>query len=213
VIPGRADSPGVWDEVDMLLDREWKMKNGKAMRVLASFIDSGGHFTQEIYEACAKRANKRIWPIKGEGGEGKPYVRVMKTNSGKKDGVKFIISVDAGKEAILHATTIEEPGPRYMHYPIESRRGYTLDYFRGLISEKMVIHQRGGKSVIAWEKIYERNEPLDCRNYARAAYKYFNWNFSKYEAVLSGKTTKRPITQTQAKKNRQKHVISSGIKI
>ncbi|MCE5343332.1 MAG: phage terminase large subunit family protein, partial [Eubacteriales bacterium] len=78
VIPGRADADGVWDEVDALLDREWKMKDGRAMRVLATFIDSGGHFTQEVYKACAKRANKRIWPIKGEPGEGKPYVRLMK---------------------------------------------------------------------------------------------------------------------------------------
>lgn len=78
VIPGRADSPGVWNEVDELLDREWKMANGMTMRILATFVDSGGHFTQDVYKACAKRASKRIWPIKGEGGEGKPYVRPMK---------------------------------------------------------------------------------------------------------------------------------------
>ena len=137
-----------------------------------AFIDSGGHFTEDIYRECAKRAHKRIWPIKGEGGEGKPYVRVMK-GSGKGGGVRFMIAVDCGKEAVLHATTIEEPGPRYMHYPIDSRKGYNLDHFRGLISERMVVHRRGGKSVIAWEKTYERNEPLDCRNYARRRVQIF----------------------------------------
>lgn len=213
IIPGRADSPGVWEEVDALLDREWKMKNGMAMRILATFVDSGGHFTQEVYDACARRAHKRIWPIKGKGGESEPYVRPMKTGVGKKDAVRFIIGVDCGKEAIMHATTVEEPGPRFMHFPMDYRRGYDVEFFRGLVSEQMVIHRRGGKATVAWEKVYDRNEPLDCRNYARAAFKYFNWNFDKYEKVLSGKTDAEPITKAQAEKKKAKRVISSGIKL
>jgi len=213
IIPGRADSPGVWEEVDALLDREWKMKNGMAMRILATFVDSGGHFTQEVYDACAKRAHKRIWPIKGKGGESEPYVRPMKTGGGKKDAVRFIIGVDCGKEAIMHATTVEEPGPRFMHFPMDYRRGYDMEYFRGLVSEQMVIHRRGGKATVVWEKVYDRNEPLDCRNYARAAFKYFNWNFDKYEKVLSGSVEVEPITKAQAEKRKAKRVVSSGIKI
>lgn len=212
VIPGRADSAGVWEEVDQLLDREWKMKSGGAMRVLAAFIDSGGHFTEDIYKACAKRVHRRIWPIKGEGGEGKPYVRMMK-ESGKSGGVRFMIAVDSGKEAVLHATTVEKPGPRYMHFPIDSVKGYDLDYFRGLVSEKMVIHHKGGKDVIAWEKTYERNEPLDSRNYARAAFKYFNWNFDKLEAALSGTAKPAPVTKAQAEQQKPRYVVSSGIKL
>ena len=60
VIPGRADSPGVWEEVDALLDREWKMQNGMAMRILATFIDSGGHFTQDIYREGRGRRRKTL---------------------------------------------------------------------------------------------------------------------------------------------------------
>lgn len=106
IIPGRADSPGVWEEVDMLLDREWKMKNGMVMRILATFMDSGGHFTQDVYKQCARRSNRRIWAIKGEGGEGKPYVRLMKSGTGYKNAVGFIIGVDSGKEAIMYSTTV-----------------------------------------------------------------------------------------------------------
>lgn len=213
VIPGRADSAGVWEELDLLLDHEWKMKDGKALRILGTFIDSGGHFTQEVYTECAKRSYRRVFAIKGEGGEGKPYVRMMKRSGGKSDGVKFIISVDSGKEAVLYSTTIEEPGPKYMHFPINETRGYTLDYFRGLISEKMVVHRRGGNSVIAWEKTYERNEPLDCRNYARGVFKYFNWRFDELEAVLNRKVGKPPITSEQARKQKNKYVVSAGIRI
>ena len=213
VIPGRADSPGVWEEVDALLDREWKMQNGMAMRILATFIDSGGHFTQDIYRECARRSNRRIWPVKGEGGEGKLYVRQMKSGTGYKGAYGFMIGVDAGKEAILYATGIEQPGPKYMHFPIDYRCGYDLEYFRGLLSEKQVIHRRGGQNVIVWEKTYERNEPLDMRDYALAAYRYFNWNFDKIEAALSGKTENTPVTKAQAERRKTRRVISSGIRI
>lgn len=213
VIPGRADSPGVWEEVDELLEREWKTANGLKMRVLATFMDSGGHFTQDIYRECARRSAKRIWPIKGDGGEGVPYVRVMKKDAGKD--TRFIIGVDGGKEAILYsATEVLTPGPKYMHFPTDYRLGYDMEYFRGLISEKQVVHRRGGRGVIVWEKVYERNEPLDCRNYARAAFKYFNWNFDKYEKILSGeKDGEKPVTREQAERKKRKIVVSKGIEV
>ena len=212
VIPGRADAPEVWEEVDDLLDREWTMANGMKMRILATFIDSGGHFTQEIYRETARRANKRIWAVKGEGGD-KPYVRLMKKDNGKDKATRFIIGVDSGKEAIMYATGVTEPGPRYMHYPKDYTCGYDLEYFRGLISEKMVLHRRMGQTVVTWEKTYERNEPLDCRNYARAAYKYFNWNFDRMENLLNGKEEKKIETRAQVERRKKKRVLSEGIKV
>jgi phage terminase large subunit GpA-like protein len=214
IIPGRPDSPGVWQEVDALLDREWKMANGMAMRILATFVDSGGHFTDAVYKACEHRAARRIWPVKGESGEGKPYVRLMKRSARSREGVKFIIGVDSGKEAILYATGIDTPGPRYMHFPAEPRSGYDLEFFRGLISEKLRIIRRGGRNTFSWEKIYERNEPLDCRNYARAAYKYFNWNFDKQEQIITGKEYQSEVvTREQLEKKKKKLVVSPGIKV
>lgn len=214
IIPGRADAPGVWEEVDSLLDREWKLANGMKMRILATFIDSGGHFTQDIYKQCARRATRRIWPIKGEGGEGKPYCRPMKRSGGKNESAKFVLGVDAGKEGILYSAGVEEPGPNYMHFPVDYRAGYDMEYFKGLISERMVIHRRGGQSVIAWEKVYERNEPLDCRNYARAAYRYFNWHFDDLERIINGETEEpKVITQKEETKRKQRHVVSRGIKV
>ena len=188
---------------------------GMKMRVLATFVDSGGHFTQSVYQECAAREKKRVWAIKGEGGEGKPYVRPMKTSSG---AVRFIIAVDSGKEAILYATGVDPSGdlatPRYMHFPRDYRAGYDIDYFKGLVAEKMVIHRVRGKAVVAFEKIYERNEPLDCRNYARAAFRYFNWNFDQIEKALSGAEKKKAaITRAQAEQKKNKHIISRGIQV
>lgn len=211
IIPGRPDAEAVWEELDNLLDREWKHKSGVGMRILATFVDSGGHFTQEVYNQCSKRESRRVFAIKGEGGEGKPYVRLMKAGDG--GSAKFILGVDAGKSAIMYGCNVENPGPRYMHYPIDYRCGYDMEYFRGLCSEKTVIKRRNGQNVIAWEKIYERNEPLDLRNYARAVFKYFHWNFEKFEQMLYGSNETKPITREQAERRKPRRVISRGIQV
>lgn len=213
IIPGRADAPGVWEEIDDLLDREWKMTNGMGMRISATFVDSGGHFTDAVYKECARRGARRVWAIKGVGGDGEPYVRQMKNGKLPKGAVGFMIGVDGGKEAILFSSGLQEPGPRYMHFPIGFEAGYDLEYFRGLISERQVIHRKKGQNVIEWEKVYERNEPLDCRNYARACYKYFHWNFDKLEAVINGREEMQIQTQAQQEKKKSRRVISRGIKI
>lgn len=211
IIPGRADAPGVWEEIDLLLDRQWKLSNGMKMKILATFIDSGGHHTSSVYRECARRASKRIWAIKGESGEGKESVRLMK--KGGSESVKFLIGVDDGKAGIMYEAGIEEPGAGYMHFPIDHHSGYDREYFKGLFSERLVMHRVRGRSTATWEKIYERNEPLDCRNYARAAYRYFNWHFDEIKKVLSGEETKAIITRKEKEKKKQKHVISKGVKI
>lgn len=211
VIPGRPDAPGVWQEVDALLDREWKSTNGIKFRILATFIDSGGHFTTTIYKQCARRASKKIFPIKGEPGEGKDECRPMRRGQG--DGAKFMLGVDAGKACIMTDAAIEEPGPNYMHFPIDYRAGYDMEYFKGLISERLEIHRRNGKGVAVWEQFYERNEPLDCRNYARAAYRYFHWRFDELERYINGDDAPPIITRQQETKRKTRHIVSRGVQV
>ena len=211
VIPGRPDAPGVWQEVDALLDREWKSTNGIKFRILATFIDSGGHFTTTIYKQCSRRASKKIWPIKGENGEGKDECRPMRRGQG--DGAKFMLGVDAGKAGIMSDAAIEEPGPNYMHFPIDYKAGYDMEYFKGLISERLEIHRRNGKGVAVWEQFYERNEPLDCRNYARAAYRYFHWRFDELERYINGDDAPQIITRQQETKRKTRHIVSRGVQV
>ena len=163
IIPGRPDAPGVWEEIDNLLEQEWEMANGMTLRISATFVDSGGHFTSDVYRQCARREMRRVFAIKGEPGEGKAYVRLMKKEKDAPKGTRFMIAVDSGKEAILYGAGVEEPGARFMHFPVGDDRGYDLEFFRGLLSEKQMLVRRRGQNVITWEKVHERNEPLDCR--------------------------------------------------
>lgn len=213
IIPGRPDAPGGWEEIDNLLEQEWEMANGMTLRISATFVDSGGHFTSDVYRQCARREMRRVFAIKGEPGEGKAYVRLMKKEKDAPKGTRFMIAVDSGKEAILYGAGVEEPGARFMHFPVGDDRGYDLEFFRGLLSEKQMLVRRRGQNVITWEKVHERNEPLDCRNYARAAYKFFHWDFTKVEKILRGEDTEPTVTRNEAARKRTKRVISKGIQV
>lgn len=213
IIPGRPDAPGVWEEIDNLLEQEWEMANGMTLRISATFVDSGGHFTSDVYRQCARREMRRVFAIKGEPGEGKAYVRLMKKEKDAPKGTRFMIAVDSGKEAILYGAGVEEPGARFMHFPVGDDRGYDLEFFRGLLSEKQMLVRRRGQNVITWEKVHERNEPLDCRNYARAAYKFFHWDFTKVEKILRGEDTEPTVTRNEAARKRTKRVVSRGIQV
>lgn len=215
VIPGKPDSPGVWEDLDALLDKEWELKNGMRLRILATFIDSGGHYTKEVYQECDRRRNRRVFAIKGEAGEGKEYVRQMKVTGRSAGAIRFLIAVDSGKTAIMSNSQIEDVGPRYMHFPIDPDAGYGMEFFKGLMSEKLLLKKRNGQNVMVWVKIVERNEPLDCRNYARAAYKFFRWDFQKMRRLLEGESAQYAQRQTAAAppaRPRQRR-ISRGVEV
>ena len=79
---------------------------------------------------------------------------------------------------------VKETGARLSHFPLGLERGYDANFYNGLLSEHMV-RQNNGKWV--WEKIpgHERNEPLDCRNYANAAFYVLKPNLDSIRQSLS----------------------------
>ncbi len=203
-LPGDPELMEVWEELDNVLDREWGMTGGRALRISVTFVDSGGHKTQSVYQQCAARSGKRVFPIKGDDGEGRPYVALS-----KKSQVLFILGVDSGKQSIISASAVETAGPRYCHFPDDERTGYDMDYFRGLLSEKLVVTTRRGRNVTHWEKMPGvRNEPLDCRNYARAAFKAFPFDLDKTERRLNGEPEPK-----KASTKRKQRRISEGIQV
>ena len=36
-------------------------RTGKGLKISVTFVDSGGHYTQEVYENCRKRLMKRVF--------------------------------------------------------------------------------------------------------------------------------------------------------
>ena len=169
-IYGDLKTETVWNDLDDFLGRTFETKDGRKLKIYSTCIDSGGHFTQEVYKFTKKRISRRIWAIKGRGGSQTPYYSKPSTSNAYKTPL-FTLGVDTGKALLYQRLAVEEPGPNYCHFPEEEGRGYTEEYFKGLTSEKLVMTYKKGRAQHIWKvkKGIKRNEPLDIRNYATAA--------------------------------------------
>ena len=177
IILGRPDTAAVWRTLDeRVFDRVLHFKDGLGLRMSLTFVDEGGHFTQDVREQCNKRIQKKVFAIKGMPGPDKPYTAPPKkmkiVRNGKVVGScwQYQIGVDAGKQIVMDNLKVQTPGSKYCHFP--KRDDYGPAYFKGLLSEHLEYNVNK-KQPWEWVKIpgHERNETLDIRNYNMAAVK------------------------------------------
>jgi phage terminase large subunit GpA-like protein len=206
IFMGNTKEPEVWAQFDEWRQRVRERADGVQMRVVATFVDSGGHSTDEVYKFCAQRENQRVYAIKGRGGEvpmiGKP------TRNNRHGAPRIDLGVDALKSDTLHAVMLQDEGPKYCHFNRDPAAGYDVDYFKGLLSERLEykFDKEKGKSVVRWVKVHERNEPLDVRNYNTAAMEMLNPDFDALAARLSAGPAAAP-----APRKRRTGVLSRGV--
>ena len=174
---GKPDDPALWQRLDDILQHPYEYADGKKIKISNTFVDDGGHYTMNTRLECARRMTKSVYDCKGFGGNGVQYVSPPKKENilikGRYVGQcwQYQLGVDAGKQMIMDALRIQTPGPRYCHFPINEECGYNHTFFVGLLSERLVYKEHR-KQPWVWDIIpgHERNEPLDCRNYALAAF-------------------------------------------
>ncbi len=165
--PGRVDT---WKLLDAYLSTSIKHVNGLRLSIVSVCIDSGGHFTQSVYDYTNRRRGKRFFAVKGYGGYGKTFIG-KPTRNNKQRAILIPLGVDTAKELIYDRLQIAAPGPGYMHFNHECND----DYFQQLTSEKHVTKYTKGYPTKVWElKSGKRNEALDCEVYALAAYILLN---------------------------------------
>ena len=174
-IYGDPSTPHIWNDLDAILKKTYVTEDGRQMSIRASCVDSGGHFTNSVYNYCKKNTGRRIFAIKGVGGEGKPIAgRPSKNNVAKCP--LFPVGVDTVKDLVFARLRIKEDGPGYIRF------SDSLDdeYFRQLTAEKIVTRYHKGFKKRSFEKIRPRNEALDCMVYAIAAYAIIGVNVNAY---------------------------------
>lgn len=161
---GDPASAQVWADLDSYLTLQFSTEDGRELGIKAAAVDTGGHHTQAVYKFCKPRLGRRIFAIKGVGGEGKPIVGRPSTNNHIKCKL-FPIGVDTAKETVYSRLKIKEIGAGYCHFP----KHYNDEYFAMLTAEKVVRKYHKGFHRREWIKVRPRNEALDCRVYALAA--------------------------------------------
>ncbi len=189
---GDPSTPQLWTALDSYLFAQYETESGRQVAIRAACIDSGGHFTNSVYAYCKKNAGRKVFAIKGVGGEGKPVAgRPSKNNVGRCP--LFPIGVDTVKDLMFARMRIQEMGPGYIHFSDKLND----EYFRQLTAEKIVTKYHKGYKKRVFEKIRARNEALDCMVYAYAAYAIIGINING----LADKLDESPdiLENTQAK--------------
>lgn len=215
-IMGRPDSPQVWKRLDDAIDHIYYLKNGRGLKVTITCVDSGGHFTQDVYEQCRLRMNKRVFPIKGKGGDGIPFVgkpnKVFIKGDKRKSVWLYSIGVDAGKSIIMDNLRVQEPGAKYCHFPKNEGLNYDMNFFNGLLSEKMELSKTKSGNRWCWVKLpgHRSNEALDCRNYALAAFRIWDPDMDAIQKRLLEPITKKVKAVHKPKKRVTKSKLLEG---
>jgi len=168
--PSRAD---LWKQVDEAVLREWEHASGAKLRPDVVAIDSGGHFTAEVYQFARERARQGVIAIKGASqrnkaviGKGTKVDINAKGRTMKRGAVVYSVGTDTAKTTLFARLKHNEPGEGYLHFPMEA----TEEYFQQLTAEKQVMrYNRNGMPLREWvKKANARNEALDTLVYAFA---------------------------------------------
>lgn len=178
VFPGDTStlSSDCWKRLDALLGEWFDHEQGGQLQVSMLAIDTG-YNTSVVYSWVSQHAINRVFGIDGRDKlsmiVGQPK-SVQFTPQGKRKGrsVKlWPVGISIVKTELYGWLKQEKPTTEsgdvlpfgYCHFP-----EYGEEYFRGITAEEIVPRLVKGFRRYQWEKVYDRNEPLDCRVYGRA---------------------------------------------
>ena len=198
-IEGKPSQKQVWEDLDNIINATYKRADGVQLRISCTCIDSGGHFTDEVYKFCKKREIKRVFAIKGSSIAGKPIVS-RPTTSNKLKVKLFTVGTDTAKELIFSRLQLEEFGEGFMHFNKE----FDEEYFKMLTSEKIVTTFRKGRPVRIWKPTRPRNEALDYTVYNLAALAILNPNYKKIKESIQPKKDEDQERTKQIQRPRKK---------
>lgn len=164
-----------WPVLAKMLDEQWEHEGGNKIQLRMMGVDSG-YNTNTVYSWVRNYPVNRVIATDGRDtyqmAIGSPKLVEVKKN-GKRSGksVKlWPIGVSLLKTELYGWLKQPKPDPTeetphgWCHFP-----EYGEEYFKGITAEEIVPRKVKGFTRYQWEKVYDRNEPLDCRVIARAA--------------------------------------------
>jgi phage terminase large subunit GpA-like protein len=175
---GDPSQPDVWDRLTEVIEQGWPSADG-AMRIAGVGVDTGGTDTQATYTALRRLRQPQVFPMKGVEGwnrtspvSGPTWVDVTAGGQKLRRGLKlWTVAVSTFKAEfyrMLWLTRGDGVGypPGWVHLPT----GLDSEAIKQMVAEQLVsVNDRRGYTRQEWRKLRDRNERLDCRNYARAA--------------------------------------------
>lgn len=115
--PDSDGNPSPWQLLDKSIDRTYRTESGAEVRPIATFIDSGGHHSAEVYKFTRSRQMRRVFAIKGANTEGAPLLAKPTRNNSAR-ALLYMVGSFSGKEVLVNRLArVTAPGPGYVHLP------------------------------------------------------------------------------------------------
>lgn len=221
IIEGSPGLVDVWDSLSDYLLTEFYDAGGRAFKIRAACVDSGGHHTEQVYKFCKANAGRRWIAIKGSNQASQPIAPKEFKIVGRNKTRLYHVGTDTAKDEIfayLKKTSdiirqLNDPNFEpdadaefdaggYCHFP----NRYTETYFKQLCAEKKITKYTSGAARKVYEKVSlsARNEALDCRVYATAARVILNPSFEKLSRNLTGTRVKTSESVTDSENTNKK---------
>ena len=161
-----------WDRLHQYLQMPFDHHAGGAIKIEAVAIDTGGHFTHQVYAFCRTHQQRRYYAIKGVSRDGFP----VKGRSSLQDvnwrgkiikrGVRlWDVGTDTAKDLLFGRLRVTQPGPGFVHFS----KHLPGEFYHQLTAEQRVMQRTARGDVFRWVKTRARNEVLDCTVYATFA--------------------------------------------
>ncbi|WP_158538696.1 phage terminase large subunit family protein [Chitinophaga skermanii] len=216
VLVGDTTKKDVWNELDKILSETWSREDGAQLPLRLACIDSG-YNTSTVYRWSKKHTFSRVIPIKGSDSLN-AYFSSPKIIDTVKHGQKI------GKQKVWHigSSFIKSEIYANLRQSVDTSTGEVpygycympqreTHYFKGLTAEvQEIVRNKKGYLSYVWVKRYPRNEPLDCRVYARAAAAIIGcdrWSNERWitETNVVQSIAEKKITKTIKKSNKDSY--------
>lgn len=173
----------IWELLYKRITKRFSNPSGNLVEARLCLIDSGGHFTDEVYNFSKKYGVRKFIPIKGHNVTGKAVATMPRKRNAK--GVYLtMVGADTAKEISASRLKILEPGEGYMHYPVSDE--FDEEYFKQLTNERRKLKVTRGVRTFVWDAGGRRNEPWDTTQYNLAAIRLLQQNFGVNLANYTG---------------------------
>ena len=165
--------PGVWAtwiELDVFLSTRYPHEGGQTLAIDAAGIDTGGHYTHQVYRYVMLRESRRVHALQGSSTLGRPIVAGTPTKQDVnadgqviKDGVRlWSVGTDTAKDLLFNRLRIVQPGPGYIHFSHELESSF----FDEITAEERVEQRTARGPEFRWVNPRQRpNERTDTAVY------------------------------------------------
>ena len=159
----------VWTEAEAFLrEQEYTHACGRAQRIYATAIDSGGHHADAVYAFAHKLKSLRVHAVKGSSGQersienGNSRVGYRFNGRIEKHGpVLWHVGTNLAKDRFQSRLDVAVPGPGYVHLSDQ----LSPEWFKQLAGEIRATRRMKGGSESRWTATRKRIEVKDCLTY------------------------------------------------